>query len=106
MQEITHQFLVQLLGVAVVGVYAFVISYVALKAINLFTAVRVSDKEQIEGLDVCLHGEVAYAPVGVFEQVGITEAEPLMPWTATVRPVLRCLDAARPLAYNISVVPR
>ena len=72
-----HQFLVQLLGVVVIGIYAFAVTFIALKVINVFTPVRVSEREEIEGLDICLHGEVAYAPMGVLEQVGITEAEPL-----------------------------
>jgi Amt family ammonium transporter len=55
-----HQFLVQLFAVVLVGVYAFVVTYAALKVINLFTPVRVKEQDEIEGLDASLHGEVAY----------------------------------------------
>ena len=55
-----HQFLVQLFGVVVTGIYSFGVTYIALKAINVFTPVRVSEPEEIGGLDICLHGEVAY----------------------------------------------
>jgi Amt family ammonium transporter len=55
-----HQFLVQLFAVILVAVYAFVATYIALKVINVFTPVRVGEREEIEGLDVWLHGETAY----------------------------------------------
>ena len=55
-----HQFLVQLFAVILVAVYAFVATYIALKVINIFTPVRVGEREEIEGLDVWLHGETAY----------------------------------------------
>jgi len=53
-------FLKELLVVIAVGIYAFVFSYVALKVINIFTKVRVSTKEEQEGLDFSIHGENAY----------------------------------------------
>ena len=56
----THQFLVQLLGVAVVAVYSFVITYVILVVINAMSPIRVSPEEQRRGLDESLHGEDAY----------------------------------------------
>jgi Amt family ammonium transporter len=55
-----HQFLVQLYAVIVTVVYSFVVTYVSLKVINVFTPVRVEEREEIEGLDICLHGETAY----------------------------------------------
>jgi len=55
------QFLVQLLGVVIVAVYAFVGSYVLLRVINVFTPIRVSPKEEDTGLDITQHGEEAYA---------------------------------------------
>jgi ammonium transporter, Amt family len=42
------------------SIYAFGFSFVALKVINLFTPVRVSEKEEESGLDESLHGEQAY----------------------------------------------
>ena len=55
-----HQFLVQLLGVAVASVYAFVVTLLILKVINIFMPVRVTPEEEKEGLDISLHKEVAY----------------------------------------------
>jgi ammonium transporter, Amt family len=53
-------FWVQLLGVAISSVYAFVFTYGMLWLINKFTPVRLSEAEEKEGLDKILHGEVAY----------------------------------------------
>ncbi len=48
--------------VAVLGAaaYAFVFTYVMLIVINFITRVKVTEQEEIEGLDVSLHGEQAY----------------------------------------------
>jgi len=55
-----YQLIAQVFGVAVVGVFAFVGSYVLLRVINLFTPVRVSPTEEDAGLDISQHGEEAY----------------------------------------------
>lgn len=55
-----HLFLVQLFGVAFVGVYSFVVTWGILKALNAISPVRVDEKVEIEGLDKALHGEEAY----------------------------------------------
>ena len=55
-----RQLLVQIAGVAIAGVYAFVVTYGILWVINRFEPVRVSKKVEIEGLDRALHGELAY----------------------------------------------
>ena len=55
-----HQFLMQLLGVAIVAVYAFVVTFVLLKAINLVVPVRVSKEIEIKGLDGSIYKEEAY----------------------------------------------
>ncbi len=55
-----RQFLVQCAGVAICGVYSFVVTYVMLKVINVFTPVRVPEEVERTGLDVALHGETAY----------------------------------------------
>ena len=49
-------------SVAVVGasIYAFVFSYVALIVINMITTVKVSEADELSGLDISLHGEEAY----------------------------------------------
>ena len=58
-----HQFLTELLGVAVVGVYSFAVTFLLLKLINCFTPVRVSAETEKNGLDAALHGETAYPEV-------------------------------------------
>ena len=55
-----YQLIIQVFGVAVVGFFAFVGSYVLLRVINVFTPVRVSPKEEDAGLDMSQHGEAAY----------------------------------------------
>ncbi len=53
-------FLTELVGVLVGIVWAFVVTYVLLWAINKVTPVRVSDEDEQAGLDNALHGETAY----------------------------------------------
>lgn len=55
-----HQFFVELMAVAVVAVYSFVVTLLLLKLINCFTPVRVSEEAERKGLDSALHGETAY----------------------------------------------
>lgn len=56
-----HTFLVQLLAVLAACAYTGVATFAILKAMSLFTVVRVSDEEEEIGLDSSLHGEDAYA---------------------------------------------
>jgi Amt family ammonium transporter len=58
-----HQFGVQVLGVAIAAVYAFAVTYGILKLVNLVTPVRVTEEDELQGLDEALHGEVAYTPM-------------------------------------------
>jgi len=55
-----HQFLIQVFGVVFTALYAFVVTYLILKVINIFEAVRVPETMEIAGLDTSIHGEVAY----------------------------------------------
>lgn len=55
-----HQFLIQVFGVVFTGVYAFVVTYLILKVINVFDSVRVPETMEIRGLDTSIHGETAY----------------------------------------------
>ena len=50
----------QLIAVAVVALFSFVGSYLLLKAINVFSPLRVSPDEEDAGLDLSQHGEEAY----------------------------------------------
>ncbi|MBI3125864.1 MAG: ammonium transporter [Ignavibacteriales bacterium] len=53
-------FIKQAVSVLAVGAYCFVFTYIMLKAINLFTPVKVTKQEEEAGLDSSLHGEIAY----------------------------------------------
>src|SRR5690606_15601191 len=55
-----EQFGVQLLGVVVVTVYTAVITWVLLKLVALFSALRVSVEQETQGLDIVLHEERGY----------------------------------------------
>jgi Amt family ammonium transporter len=55
-----HQFLAQLLAVGVVVPFSFFGSYLLLKAVNLFSPLRVSAQAEDAGLDLSEHGEEAY----------------------------------------------
>ena len=55
-----RQFLVQVLAVLAVGVWAFVVSTVILKIIDALVGLRVTAEEEEMGLDLSQHGETAY----------------------------------------------
>ena len=50
----------QLIAVGIVATFSFVGSYLLLKAINVFSSLRVSPEEEDAGLDLSQHGEEAY----------------------------------------------
>lgn len=51
---------VELLAVTIAAIYSFIFTYIMLILINLFTPVKVSQEEEILGLDIAIHGEKAY----------------------------------------------
>lgn len=51
---------VQVLSVVVAIIYSFVISYILFKLIDAVMGLRVSNEEEIEGLDISQHGENGY----------------------------------------------
>jgi Amt family ammonium transporter len=51
---------IQVLAVLVVSAFAFVGSYLLLRLVDVFSPLRVSQKEEDEGLDLSQHGEEAY----------------------------------------------
>ncbi len=55
-----HQFLIQVAGVAIATVFTFVATFAILKVIDMFHPVRVTEEEELKGLDAALHGEEAY----------------------------------------------
>ena len=50
----------QVFAVAVVAFYAFIVSFILFKVIDLIIGLRVSDEDEIKGLDKALHSETAY----------------------------------------------
>jgi Amt family ammonium transporter len=50
----------QLAGIAGVGIFVFVISMIFWKIIAATVGIRVSAEEEMEGLDIGEHGNVAY----------------------------------------------
>jgi len=55
-----HQLLVQAIGVGVTIVWCAIGTWVVLKIVSLFTALRVDSDEEREGLDIALHGEALH----------------------------------------------
>ena len=53
-------FTTQLLGIIVVGVYAFVVSFALLKVIDMIWGLRLTPEAELEGLDISEHNETAY----------------------------------------------
>jgi Amt family ammonium transporter len=54
------QFLIQLEGVAIVLIYDLIVTFIILAIVKVFTGLRVSEEEEILGLDKTQHGEKAY----------------------------------------------
>jgi Amt family ammonium transporter len=63
----TQQVLVQLVGIAAAGVWAFSTSMVLFLAIKYTVGLRVSEVEEVEGLDIHEHGMLAYPSALVVE---------------------------------------
>jgi len=55
-----HQFLMQLEGIAIVGVFCLTTSFIILYTLKKTIGIRVSKDEEIEGLDSAEHGMSAY----------------------------------------------
>ena len=55
-----EQFVIQLKGIAVIGLWTAIASWVILRLIGSFTSLRVSEEEEYEGLDVTEHEERGY----------------------------------------------
>src|SRR5688500_10598553 len=62
------QFMKQLVGLSVAAVFAFVMTYVIALIIHKTIGLRVARNDEIEGLDITVHGETGYnltEPLGV-----------------------------------------
>lgn len=55
------QFVKQAIGVLVIGLYAFVVSYILGWLIQKFVGFRIKSADEIAGLDLVIHGEAGYS---------------------------------------------
>jgi Amt family ammonium transporter len=61
------QFLVQLIGVGIVGAFCVTSSFIILMIVKATTGLRVDKEEEINGLDLSEHGMEAYADFRINE---------------------------------------
>lgn len=66
---------IQALSVAVTIVLSAVISFAILKAISIFTSLRVTSEEEEEGLDISQHGEDAYPDIAAEERIPLLKED-------------------------------
>ena len=68
----------QLVGIAAVSVYSFVVTFIILKVLDMTMGVRVNEEDEEVGIDVTQHGERAYQSdeAGIAIPVGIIEPAP------------------------------
>ncbi|MEW5768519.1 MAG: ammonium transporter [bacterium] len=52
-----NQFLIQVYATVIVAIYAFVATFILTKLVDIVIGFRVSDKEEVVGLDISQHGE-------------------------------------------------
>jgi ammonium transporter, Amt family len=52
---------IQFIAVVATAIYTFVLSYILLKVIDKIFGLRVSEQEEIGGLDLSQHDETAYS---------------------------------------------
>ena len=62
--SISDQFMVQLYSVVITVGWTGLISFIILKSIQATSGIRISEQDEIEGLDVTQHGERAYYHTG------------------------------------------
>ena len=55
-----EQFMIQMKGIFIIGLWTAVASWVILRAISIFTPLRVTEEEEYEGLDIAEHEERSY----------------------------------------------
>lgn len=58
--DLSSQLGVQILGVAVIGLYAAIVSYILLKLVGILTPLRADPDTEQQGLDIVQHGETGY----------------------------------------------
>jgi Amt family ammonium transporter len=67
----------QMAAIGAVGLYSFVLTFGILKLLDVTMGLRVSEEDEIAGLDVSQHGERAYIFGGSGPVLGIPEAIPV-----------------------------
>ena len=55
-----HQLYVQIIGVIAVAILSGVVTWIIAKIISATVGLRVSEEEEIDGLDISTHGERGY----------------------------------------------
>jgi len=55
----------QAIGVVSIGLWAFVVSFIVIKAVDLIMGIRVTEEEELVGLDYSEHGASAYADFNI-----------------------------------------
>ncbi len=58
---IGSQVMVQVIGILSIAAWTAVVTYVILKVVGMFVALRVSEEQETEGLDLVSHDEVGYS---------------------------------------------
>ncbi|WAG58053.1 hypothetical protein LL033_23130 [Clostridium estertheticum] len=56
---------IQLIVIVVIIAYSAIMTFIILKVISIFMSLRVTSEEEMEGLDVSLHGEEAYGGIDI-----------------------------------------
>lgn len=71
-----HQLLIQFISVVATYAFAAVTSFILIKAISLFTQIRLSEEDEELGLDLTQHGEEAYPDTNNINKVNyLTDLE-------------------------------
>ncbi len=58
-----HSLGIQILGTLAIGAFAFLFSFIVFGALKMIMGIRVSEEEEVEGLDVGEHGVPAYSEI-------------------------------------------
>jgi Amt family ammonium transporter len=67
-----HLLQVQTIGTLAVSVWAFVTTYILFKVLHATVGIRVSEEDEIEGMDVSEHGVPAYNEQGSMGTTGFS----------------------------------
>jgi Amt family ammonium transporter len=57
---IMSQLIVQAEGVIVTIIYGVIVTAIILKVIDIMVGLRISEEDEVEGMDIALHNERAY----------------------------------------------